>query len=76
MDWMCLLLDAQFTVMAMLPEAKDLVSNLHRFVRAQVSFIFWDNYLIFSWIQNMDVENRGRPTTANYIVNQIMSVLL
>ncbi|OWK58284.1 Nucleolar protein 11 [Lonchura striata] len=38
MDWMCLLLDAQFTVMAMLPEAKDLVSNLHRFVRAQVRF--------------------------------------
>ncbi|XP_053851106.1 nucleolar protein 11 [Vidua macroura] len=38
MDWMCLLLDAQFTVMAMLPEAKDLVSNLHKFVRAQVRF--------------------------------------
>lgn len=76
MDWMCLLLDAQFTVMVMLPEAKDLLSNLHKFVRAQVSCIFWDNSLIFSWIQNMDVENRGRQTTTNYIVNQIMSVLL
>ncbi|NXQ25490.1 NOL11 protein, partial [Alaudala cheleensis] len=38
MDWMCLLLDAQFTVMVMLPEAKELLSNLHRFVRAQVRF--------------------------------------
>ncbi|XP_054500882.2 nucleolar protein 11 [Agelaius tricolor] len=38
MDWMCLLLDAQFTVMVMLPEAKDLLSNLHKFVRAQVRF--------------------------------------
>uniref|UniRef100_A0A8C5NQU9 Nucleolar protein 11 n=1 Tax=Junco hyemalis TaxID=40217 RepID=A0A8C5NQU9_JUNHY len=38
MDWMCLLLDAQFTVMVMLPEAKDLLSSLHKFVRAQVRF--------------------------------------
>ncbi|RMB95305.1 hypothetical protein DUI87_28292 [Hirundo rustica rustica] len=38
MDWMCLLLDAQFTVMVMLPEAKGLLSNLHKFVRAQVRF--------------------------------------
>ncbi|NXL70522.1 NOL11 protein, partial [Leptocoma aspasia] len=38
MDWMCLLLDAQFAVMVMLPEAKELLSNLHKFVRAQVRF--------------------------------------
>lgn len=76
MDWMCLLLDAQFTVMVMLPEAKDLLSNLHKFVRAQVSCIFWDNYLIFSWIQNMNVENGRRWTTTNDTVNQIMCVLL
>ncbi|NXR77523.1 NOL11 protein, partial [Pycnonotus jocosus] len=38
MDWMCLLLDSQFTVMVMLPEAKELLSNLHKFVRAQVRF--------------------------------------
>ena len=36
MDWMCLLLDAHFTVMVMLPEAKGLLSSMHRFVRAQV----------------------------------------
>uniref|UniRef100_A0A8C0E9B9 Nucleolar protein 11 n=1 Tax=Bubo bubo TaxID=30461 RepID=A0A8C0E9B9_BUBBB len=38
MDWMCLLLDAHFTVMVMLPEAKGLLSDLHKFVRAQVRF--------------------------------------
>ncbi|NXU96782.1 NOL11 protein, partial [Cettia cetti] len=38
MDWMCLLLDAQFTVMVMLPEAKELLSSLHKFVRAQLRF--------------------------------------
>uniref|UniRef100_A0A8C6K5N7 Nucleolar protein 11 n=1 Tax=Melopsittacus undulatus TaxID=13146 RepID=A0A8C6K5N7_MELUD len=38
MDWLCLLLDAQFSVMVMLPEAKELLSKLHKFVRAQVRF--------------------------------------
>uniref|UniRef100_G1N6H1 Nucleolar protein 11 n=1 Tax=Meleagris gallopavo TaxID=9103 RepID=G1N6H1_MELGA len=38
MDWMCLLLDAHFTVMVMLPEAKRLLSSMHKFVRAQVRF--------------------------------------
>ncbi|XP_067315570.1 nucleolar protein 11-like [Pseudorasbora parva] len=35
-DWICLLLDAHFTVLAVAPEAKSLVSDLHKFVRAQV----------------------------------------
>uniref|UniRef100_A0A8C0H4S3 Nucleolar protein 11 n=1 Tax=Chelonoidis abingdonii TaxID=106734 RepID=A0A8C0H4S3_CHEAB len=38
MDWMCLLLDAHFTVVVMLPEAKGLLFSLHKFVRAQVRF--------------------------------------
>ncbi|XP_050174950.1 nucleolar protein 11 [Myiozetetes cayanensis] len=38
MDWMCLLLDAHFTVMVILPEARELLSKLHKFVRAQVRF--------------------------------------
>ncbi|XP_061233336.1 nucleolar protein 11 isoform X2 [Neopsephotus bourkii] len=38
MDWLCLLLDAHFSVMVMLPEAKELLSKLHKFVRAQVRF--------------------------------------
>uniref|UniRef100_A0A673FTZ9 Nucleolar protein 11-like n=1 Tax=Sinocyclocheilus rhinocerous TaxID=307959 RepID=A0A673FTZ9_9TELE len=35
-DWVCLLLDAHFTVLAVAPEAKRLVSDLHKFVRSQV----------------------------------------
>ncbi|XP_077184529.1 nucleolar protein 11 [Paroedura picta] len=38
MDWMCLVLDAHFTMVVMLPEAKGLLSSLHKFVRAQVRF--------------------------------------
>ncbi|XP_070596439.1 nucleolar protein 11 [Erythrolamprus reginae] len=38
MDWLCLLLDAHFTVVVMLPEARGLLSKLHKFVRAQVCF--------------------------------------
>ncbi|XP_053156486.1 nucleolar protein 11 isoform X2 [Hemicordylus capensis] len=36
MDWICLVLDAHFTVVVMLPEARGLLSKLHKFVRAQV----------------------------------------
>ncbi|KAG7487177.1 nucleolar protein 11 [Solea senegalensis] len=33
MDWVCLVLDAHFTVLVMTPEAKGLLLNLHSFVR-------------------------------------------
>ncbi|XP_062853016.1 nucleolar protein 11-like [Trichomycterus rosablanca] len=36
MDWVCLLLDAHFTVLVLAPEAKGLLSSLHKFVRSQV----------------------------------------
>uniref|UniRef100_A0A1A8DMU8 Nucleolar protein 11 n=1 Tax=Nothobranchius kadleci TaxID=1051664 RepID=A0A1A8DMU8_NOTKA len=36
MDWVCMLLDAHFTVLVMTPEAKGLLQNLHRFVDCQV----------------------------------------
>ncbi|CAG5928845.1 unnamed protein product [Menidia menidia] len=36
MDWICMLLDAHFTVLVMTPEAKDLLLNLHRSVQFQV----------------------------------------
>ncbi|KAM9857535.1 nucleolar protein 11-like [Aulostomus maculatus] len=36
MDWVCLLLDAHFTVLIMTPEAKGLLLNLHSFVKSQV----------------------------------------
>ncbi|KAM9493005.1 nucleolar protein 11-like [Salvelinus alpinus] len=35
-DWMCLLLDAHFTVLVMAPDAKGLLSNLQSFVKSQV----------------------------------------
>ncbi|XP_041694902.2 LOW QUALITY PROTEIN: nucleolar protein 11-like [Coregonus clupeaformis] len=35
-DWVCLLLDAHFTVLVMAPDAKGLLSNLHSFVKSQV----------------------------------------
>ncbi|KAL7890862.1 hypothetical protein AOLI_G00003380 [Acnodon oligacanthus] len=36
MDWVCLLLDAHFTVLVLAPEAKSLLTSLHKFVRSQV----------------------------------------
>ncbi|XP_041789767.1 nucleolar protein 11-like [Chelmon rostratus] len=39
MDWVCLLLDAHFTVLVMTPEAKGLLLNLHSFVKSQVRLV-------------------------------------
>uniref|UniRef100_A0A8C4NS30 Nucleolar protein 11 n=1 Tax=Dicentrarchus labrax TaxID=13489 RepID=A0A8C4NS30_DICLA len=39
MDWVCLLLDAHFTVLVMTPEAKGLLLNLHCFVKSQVRLV-------------------------------------
>lgn len=70
---MCLLLDAHFTVMVMLPEAKELLSNLHKFVRAQVSCIYFS--IIISFLYGFRIlvlrmeEGGGVQTTTNYIVN-------
>ncbi|XP_077461363.1 nucleolar protein 11-like [Stigmatopora argus] len=36
MDWVCLLLDAHFTVLVMTSEAKGLLLNLHTYIRSQV----------------------------------------
>nr|XP_023675065.1 nucleolar protein 11 [Paramormyrops kingsleyae] len=38
-DWVCLVLDAHFTVLVMVPEAKDMLSHLNKFVRSQVRLI-------------------------------------
>lgn len=37
MDWICLLLDAHFTVLVMTPEARVLLMSLHIFVKSQVT---------------------------------------
>ncbi|XP_068448571.1 nucleolar protein 11-like [Clinocottus analis] len=39
MDWVCLLLDAHFTVLVMTPEAKGLLLNLHSFIKSQVKLV-------------------------------------
>ncbi|KAM3622777.1 uncharacterized protein V6R79_002938 [Siganus canaliculatus] len=39
MDWVCLMLDAHFTVLVMTPEAKGLLLNLHSFVKSQVRLV-------------------------------------
>ncbi|KAM8947675.1 nucleolar protein 11 [Pelodytes ibericus] len=38
MDWMSIVLDAHFTVVVMLPEAKKLLQKLHKFVKTQMKF--------------------------------------
>uniref|UniRef100_A0A3B5R8L7 Nucleolar protein 11 n=1 Tax=Xiphophorus maculatus TaxID=8083 RepID=A0A3B5R8L7_XIPMA len=40
MDWVCMLLDAHFTVLVMSPVAKGLLLNLQSFVRSQVNISF------------------------------------
>ncbi|MBN3299124.1 NOL11 protein, partial [Amia calva] len=45
LDWVCLLLDAHFTVLILVPEAKGLLANLHRFVRSQVVYIFLSSFI-------------------------------
>ena len=37
MDWVCMLLDAHFTVLVMTPEVKGLLLKLHNFVSSQVT---------------------------------------
>uniref|UniRef100_A0A8D3C434 Nucleolar protein 11 n=1 Tax=Scophthalmus maximus TaxID=52904 RepID=A0A8D3C434_SCOMX len=39
MDWVCLVLDAHFTVLVMTPEAKGLLLNLHNYVKSQVRLV-------------------------------------
>lgn len=41
MDWICLLLDANFTVVVMIPEAKKLLLSLYKFVKSQVCDFFY-----------------------------------
>ncbi|XP_013879107.1 nucleolar protein 11-like [Austrofundulus limnaeus] len=40
MDWVCLLLDAHFTVLVMTPEAKGLLLKLQHFVKSQVKLFY------------------------------------
>ncbi|XP_053426791.1 nucleolar protein 11 isoform X2 [Nycticebus coucang] len=63
MDWICLLLDANFTVVVMIPEAKRLLMNLYKFVRSQISVYSELNKIEVSFRElqklNQEKNNRG-----------------
>ncbi|XP_075846419.1 nucleolar protein 11 isoform X2 [Microtus pennsylvanicus] len=63
MDWICLLLDANFTVILMIPEAKRLLLNLYKFVKSQISVYSELNKIEVSFRElqklNQDKSSRG-----------------
>ncbi|XP_003276118.1 nucleolar protein 11 isoform X1 [Nomascus leucogenys] len=63
MDWICLLLDANFTVVVMMPEAKRLLINLYKLVKSQVSVYSELNKIEVSFRElqklNQEKNNRG-----------------
>lgn len=63
MDWICLLLDANFTVVLMIPDAKRLLLNLYKFVKSQISVYSELNKIEVSFRElqklNQDKSNRG-----------------
>uniref|UniRef100_A0A2K5Y104 Uncharacterized protein n=1 Tax=Mandrillus leucophaeus TaxID=9568 RepID=A0A2K5Y104_MANLE len=63
MDWICLLLDANFTVIVMMPEAKRLLINLYKLVKSQISVYSELNKIEVSFQElqklNQEKNNRG-----------------
>ncbi|KAM5272882.1 nucleolar protein 11 [Ctenodactylus gundi] len=63
MDWMCLLLDANFAVVLMIPEAKRLLISLYKFVKSQISVYSELNKIEVSFRElqrlNQEKNNRG-----------------
>uniref|UniRef100_H0VJ47 Nucleolar protein 11 n=1 Tax=Cavia porcellus TaxID=10141 RepID=H0VJ47_CAVPO len=62
MDWICLLLDANFTVVLMIPEAKRLLINLYKFVKSQISVYSELNKIEVSFreLQKLNQEKNSR----------------
>ncbi|XP_069849209.1 nucleolar protein 11 isoform X2 [Dipodomys merriami] len=62
MDWICLLLDANFTVVLMIPEAKRLLINLYKFVKSQISVYSELNKIEVSFreLQKLNQEKTNR----------------
>uniref|UniRef100_A0A8C0E3A1 Nucleolar protein 11 n=1 Tax=Balaenoptera musculus TaxID=9771 RepID=A0A8C0E3A1_BALMU len=62
MDWICLLLDANFTVVVMLPEAKRLLLSLYKFVKSQISICSELNKIEVSFreLQKLNQEKTNR----------------
>ncbi|XP_010946955.2 nucleolar protein 11 [Camelus bactrianus] len=62
MDWICLLLDANFTVVVMIPEAKRLLLSLYKFVKSQISICSELNKIEvgFRELQKLNQEKNNR----------------
>uniref|UniRef100_A0A2K5HYL7 Uncharacterized protein n=1 Tax=Colobus angolensis palliatus TaxID=336983 RepID=A0A2K5HYL7_COLAP len=62
MDWICLLLDANFTVVVMMPEAKRLLINLYKLVKSQISVYSELNKIEVSFreLQKLNQEKNNR----------------
>ncbi|KAG8505139.1 Nucleolar protein 11 [Galemys pyrenaicus] len=62
MDWICLLLDANFTVVVMIPEAKRLLLNLYKFVKSQICICSELNKIEVSFreLQKLNQEKNNR----------------
>ncbi|XP_054249763.1 nucleolar protein 11 [Indicator indicator] len=72
MDWMCILLDAHFTVIVMLPEAKLFLSSMHKFVRAQVRFYSELNKIEGSLQELQRLHHQKDPQTYSIEVLEII----
>ncbi|KAF6095852.1 nucleolar protein 11 [Phyllostomus discolor] len=62
MDWICLLLDANFTVVVMIPEAKKLLLSLYKFVKSQICICSELNKIEVSFreLQKLNQEKNSR----------------
>ncbi|XP_019588613.2 nucleolar protein 11 [Rhinolophus sinicus] len=62
MDWICLLLDANFTVVVMIPEAKRLLLSLYKFVKSQICICSELNKIEVSFreLQKLNQEKNSR----------------
>ncbi|XP_030879848.1 nucleolar protein 11 isoform X2 [Leptonychotes weddellii] len=62
MDWICLLLDANFTVVVMIPEAKRLLLSLYKFVKSQICICSELNKIEVSFreLQKLSQEKNSR----------------
>ncbi|XP_001500087.2 nucleolar protein 11 [Equus przewalskii] len=62
MDWICLLLDANFTVVVMIPEAKRLLLSLYKFVKSQICICSELNKIEVSFreLQKLNQEKNNR----------------
>ncbi|KAM3923401.1 nucleolar protein 11 [Leptodactylus fuscus] len=67
LDWMNLVLDANFTVLVLLPKAKPLIRNLQKFVRSQMKF-FSELNKIEGSLTELQNTQMGRQSRGRYSI--------